>query len=94
MRMARLLHRKERAAERGRSVLGYPMTNNFERLLEPGSIDLPECRCGNEMHFANVVFPPNETTTHVRVYVCGACEHQMRLTVWGHPLETGAATAS
>jgi hypothetical protein len=86
---------RKRAAERERSVLEYQMTNDFERLLEPGCTDLPECRCGKEMHFASVVFLPNETSTHVRLYACGACEHQMRLTVWGQPLETNnAATAA
>jgi hypothetical protein len=69
------------------------MTNDFERLLEPGCTDLPECRCGKEMHFASVVFLPNETTTHVRVYACDTCEHQMRLTVWGHPLEANNAVS-
>jgi hypothetical protein len=70
------------------------MTDDFERLLEPGCTDLPECRCGKEMHFASIVFLPEETTTHVRVYACGACEHQMRLTVWGHPLETNNAVTA
>jgi hypothetical protein len=27
------------------------MTTDFERLLELGCTDLPECRCGKEMHF-------------------------------------------
>ena len=58
------------------------MTVDLERLLEPGCTDLPECRCGKEMHFAHVVFVPNVTETHIRVYACAECDHQMRLTVW------------
>jgi hypothetical protein len=67
--MAHRLHcrQEERAAEREGSVLEYPMTNDFERLLEPGGTALPECRCGNEMHPANIVYLPNATTSHVRV---------------------------
>jgi hypothetical protein len=61
------------------------MTNDFERLLEPGCTDLPECRCGKEMHFANIVILPDETSRHVRVYACDACKHQMRLTVGAIP---------
>jgi hypothetical protein len=55
---------------------------NVERLLEPGCTDMPECRCGKEMHFAHIVFLPNDTATHIRVYACASCDHQMRLTVW------------
>jgi hypothetical protein len=58
------------------------MTTDFERLLEPGCTDLPECRCGKEMHVAHIVFVPNVTETHIRVYACAECDHQMRLTVW------------
>ena len=54
---------------------------NMERLLEPGCTDMPECRCGKEMHFAHIVFLPDDTKTHVRVYACASCDHQMRLTV-------------
>jgi hypothetical protein len=65
------------------------MNTNFERLLEPGCTDLPDCRCGKEMQFAHIVFLPNEATTHIRVYACASCKHQMRLTVWGSS-EAGA----
>jgi hypothetical protein len=60
------------------------MTTDLERLLEPGCTDSPECRCGKEMHMAHVVFVPNVTETHIRVYACAECDHQMRLTVWGN----------
>ena len=66
---------------------------NVERLLEPGCTDMPECRCGKEMHFAQIVFLPDDTKTHVRVYACASCDHQMRLTVWGHPQSNEANSA-
>jgi hypothetical protein len=61
--------------------------SDFERFLVPDCTDLPECRCGKEMHFAHIVFVPNVTETHIRVYACAECDHQMRLTVW-EPAET------
>jgi hypothetical protein len=70
------------------------MTSDFERLLEPDCTDLPECRCGKEMHFAQIVFLPNDTTTHIRVYACAACDHQLRLTVWGDPIKSSNAIAA
>lgn len=54
----------------------------FERLWCPAAPICPECRCGKEMHIAHIVSLPNEITTHIRVYECAACDHQMRLTVW------------
>jgi hypothetical protein len=55
----------------------------FERFLAPGFTDLPKCRCGGEMHIASVDPLPERSDTHIRVYDCPACEHEMRLTVWG-----------
>ncbi len=57
----------------------YPMSA-FERLLVPGFTELPVCRCGKDMHTARL---PERTDTHIRVYNCSACHHEMRLTVWG-----------
>jgi hypothetical protein len=57
--------------------------SGFERFLEPGVTELPECRCGREMHIANVDSSPERNDTHIRVYDCPACQHEMRLTVWG-----------
>lgn len=57
--------------------------SDLERLLVPGCIDMPTCRCGQEMHIdrADPVF--GQADTHIRVYKCLACGHELRLTVWG-----------
>jgi hypothetical protein len=54
----------------------------FERLLEPGCIELPACACVKEMHIANLDPIPQRNDAHIRVYNCPACHHEMRLTVW------------
>jgi hypothetical protein len=44
--------------------------------------ETPDCRCGKKMHVAGD--PSLETSdTHIRIYGCPACHHEMRLTVWG-----------
>ena len=53
----------------------------FERLRVPGFIELPVCRCGEDMHTASMNLLPERTDTHIRVYNCSACHHEMRLTV-------------
>jgi hypothetical protein len=54
----------------------------FARLLVPGVSELPDCRCGKKMRIASIDL--EETScTHVRIYDCSACRHEMRLTVWG-----------
>ena len=55
----------------------------FERLLVPGFSELPVCRCGEDMHTASINPLPERTDTHIRLYHCSACHHEMRLTVWG-----------
>jgi hypothetical protein len=54
----------------------------FERLLS-SITELPECRCGKEMRIASFDSSPKRSDTHIRVYDCPACHHEMRLTVWG-----------
>ena len=54
----------------------------FERLLAPGSTELPSCRCGKEMEIASIERLPEGSDADVRVYHCSACHHEMRLTVW------------
>jgi hypothetical protein len=58
------------------------MTFDFERLLEPDCTELPACRCGKEMHIARTYSLPESNKTHIRVYGCPACHHELRLTVW------------
>ena len=54
----------------------------YERLLVPGSTELPECRCGEDMKAAGVDDLPDQSDTQIRIYKCPACHHEMRLTVW------------
>ena len=54
----------------------------FERLLAPGSTELPECRCGHSMHLARTEELGDQTDAQIRVYNCTYCRHEMRLTVW------------
>jgi hypothetical protein len=56
---------------------------DFERLLVPGCTDLPACRCGKEMQIAGTVSLLESTETHIRIYDCPVCHHELRLTVWG-----------
>jgi hypothetical protein len=57
----------------------------FERLLEPG------CRCGERMHVASIKPMQEGADAHVKVYKCGTCGHELRLTIWTAPpaLECG-----
>jgi hypothetical protein len=48
-----------------------------------GRADSPECRCGKKMHSAGIESLPERGDTHIRIYNCPACHHEMRVTVWG-----------
>jgi hypothetical protein len=54
----------------------------YERLLTPGSTELPECRCGEEMQIAGVDEVSDRTDAQIRIYKCSKCQHEMRLTIW------------
>jgi hypothetical protein len=58
--------------------------SSYERLLVPGSTELPECRCGEEMQIA--CEPLDRTDAQIRIYKCLACQHEMRLTIWPEDL--------
>jgi hypothetical protein len=68
--------------------------SSFERLLAPGSTELPECRCGDEMQLERTDELPDSTDAQIRIYKCASCSHEMRLTVWAsttpprHPFDT------
>jgi hypothetical protein len=66
----------------GSDLWVVPMSD-LERLLVPGSTELPACRCGGEMHVDHTDPLPERADTHIRVYKCPACHYEMRLTVWG-----------
>jgi len=61
---------------------------SLERLLIPGSSELPECRCGKEMQVAGVDELSNRIDAQIRIYKCPTCQHEMRLTVWASDLLT------
>jgi len=54
----------------------------LENLLEPGSTELPECRCGADMQLA-AAKPLDDT--EVRIFRCAACHHEFQLMVWKAP---------
>jgi len=56
---------------------------DLERLLVHDCTELPECRCRKEMRFARTRALPGKVETHIRVYECAECGHELRLTVWG-----------
>ena len=58
----------------------------IERLLVPGSTELPECRCGKEMQLTRIEELPDRTDAQIRIYNCPVCHHEMRLTVWSEDL--------
>jgi hypothetical protein len=60
-----------------------PNASALERSMVSGFSELPACRCGKEMRIANINPLPESTDTHIRIYDCPACDHQLRLTVWG-----------
>jgi hypothetical protein len=55
--------------------------SKFERLLEPGSTELPDCRCGAEMNLTAIV-PVAGGDTEIRIFQCPDCSHELRLTAW------------
>ena len=54
----------------------------FEHLLEADPAELPECRCGQPMKFAGSKLTYWSGDAHVNVYLCAACGHELRVTVW------------
>ena len=64
--------------------------SKFERLLEPGSTELPDCRCAAEMNLMAIVPMPGGDT-EIRVFRCPDCSHELRLTAWRPLLSSLAA---
>jgi hypothetical protein len=48
-----------------------------ERLLSP------DCCCGKSMRLAAPRAMPACDETHIDIFQCDACGHEMRVTVWG-----------
>jgi hypothetical protein len=55
--------------------------SKFERLLEPGSTELPDCRCAAQMSLMAIV-PVAGGDTEIRIFRCPDCTHELRLTAW------------
>jgi len=55
--------------------------SKFERLLEAGSTELPDCRCTAEMQLMAIV-PVAGCDSEIRVFRCPHCSHELRLTAW------------
>ena len=58
--------------------------SSFEKLLAPGSTELPDCRCGAEMHL--FAAKPCGEETEIRIFRCEICHHEFQLMVW-KPIE-------
>jgi hypothetical protein len=56
------------------------MKNMLEPLLEPESVNVPDCRCGIPMIFERMQ-KINEDMK-IEVFHCRDCGHEMRLTLW------------
>jgi predicted SpoU family rRNA methylase len=59
--------------------------SKIERLLVPGSTELPDCRCGQEMSF--VGSQPRDEVAALRIFRCFGCGNELRLTVWLDPVQ-------
>jgi hypothetical protein len=72
------------------------IVSKLDRVLVPGSADLPDCQCGAEMHLAKSKLCENSRDAEIRIYQCPACAHELRLMVWTErpdltwPLVSGA----
>jgi len=60
---------------------GGAVMSKFERVLEAGSTELPDCRCSAEMQLTAVV-PLSGDGSQVRIFRCPDCSHELRLTMW------------
>ena len=55
--------------------------SKFERLIAASSTNLPECRCGAEMHLTEVLATPADDS-EIHIFRCRECDHELRLTIW------------
>ena len=51
-----------------------------ENLLAPGSEELPDCKCGQELQLFAV--KPCNKDTEIRIFKCDVCSHEFQLMVW------------
>ena len=59
-------------------------------VLEAGSTELPDCRCGAEMSLVRTALSHKSPNTEIRFYECSTCGHELRLMAWREPtIEVG-----
>jgi hypothetical protein len=56
--------------------------SSIERVLVPGSADLPDCGCGSEMDLIAQEKVGNQSEAETRMYRCAKCGRELRLMVW------------
>jgi hypothetical protein len=64
------------------SQLGVGTMSKLELVLVPGATELPDCPCGAEMRLDRTETTDQSRDTEVRIFVCAACGHELRLMVW------------
>jgi lipopolysaccharide biosynthesis regulator YciM len=52
---------------------------------------VPACTCGKNLSLSTLKSMPQGDVTHVRIYRCASCHHEMRLIIWGSDACEGAA---
>lgn len=67
--------------------------SKLDRVLGPGSTELPDCICGHEMTLASEQSSPSNPDTGLRIYSCPCRGHELRLTVWADSSLTESVTA-
>jgi hypothetical protein len=60
-----------------------------ERLLEPNSIDVPDCQCGKEMRLVKTEYKSVDAA--VKHFGCDDCGREFLLTVWPESLRPEAS---
>ena len=59
--------------------------SSLDRVLVPGSRDLPDCQCGSEMRLLKRERVANQGEAETRIYSCGQCHRELRIMVWLEP---------
>lgn len=65
--------------------------SSIERVLVPGSRELPDCRCGSEMMLLTCGRSDDRPQAETRIYTCTQCQRELRLMVWLEPTIDGPA---
>jgi hypothetical protein len=53
---------------------------------------VPACTCGKKLTLWAPDTLPSQDVTHVRIYRCGDCDHETRITVWGADVQEDLRT--